>query len=382
MRRGLPRPTSLLVLLLGGGALALTGACSGEDPPPSSTPPATGGADLGTGGTPDATGGAGPGTGGDATGGTGGDATGGTGGGDTFPQWLSETGLYADGAMGETLAEGVERFVPRFPLWTDDAGKDRWIYLPPDTQIDTTDPDRWVFPPGTRLWKEFVRDGVRVETRLLERRPDDTWWMVAYQWNQDQTDAEARPLGVQNASGTPHDIPSEEDCRACHEQSPARVLGFSAIQLSHSGEGLTLTELTREALLTDAPTVPMIPGTQQEQELLGYLHANCGHCHQDSASASARTALRLWLPLGGLAQANGVADTPFYQTTVNKNVSQSNISPDGKTIHIVPGAPQDSALFLRVSSANRGTTYQMPPLGTEDADPSFVTLLESWINGL
>lgn len=374
MRRGLPRPTSLLVLLLGGGALALTGACSGEDPPPSSTPPATGGADLGTGGTPDATGGAGP--------GTGGDATGGTGGGDTFPQWLSETGLYADGAMGETLAEGVERFVPRFPLWTDDAGKDRWIYLPPDTQIDTTDPDRWVFPPGTRLWKEFVRDGVRVETRLLERRPDDTWWMVAYQWNQDQTDAEARPLGVQNASGTPHDIPSEEDCRACHEQSPARVLGFSAIQLSHSGEGLTLTELTREALLTDAPTVPMIPGTQQEQELLGYLHANCGHCHQDSASASARTALRLWLPLGGLAQANGVADTPFYQTTVNKNVSQSDISPDGKTIHIVPGAPQDSALFLRVSSANRGTTYQMPPLGTEDADPSFVTLLESWINGL
>ena len=143
-----------------------------------------------------------------------------------------------------------------------------------------------------------------------------------------------------------------------------------------------MTELTREALLTDAPTVPMIPGTQQEQELLGYLHANCGHCHQDSASASARTALRLWLPLGGLAQANGVADTPFYQTTVNKNVSQSDISPDGKTIHIVPGAPQDSALFLRVSSANRGTTYQMPPLGTEDADPSFVTLLESWINGL
>ncbi len=383
MRRGLPRPTSLLVLLLGGGALALAGACSGEDATPSSTPPATGGADPGTGGTPDATGGAAPGTGGDATGGagpgTGGDATGGTSG-DPFPQWLSETGLYAED--GVTLAEGVERFVPRFPLWTDHADKDRWIYLPPGAQIDTTDPDRWVFPPGTRLWKEFVRDDVRVETRLLERRPDDTWWMVAYQWNDDRTDAEARPLGVQNASGTPHDIPSEEDCRACHEQSSARVLGFGAIQLAHTGEGLTLTQLTRDARLTDPSAVPVIPGTQQEQELLGYLHANCGHCHQDSASASARTALRLWLPLGPLAQANGIEDTPFYQTTVNKNVSQSDISPPNTTIHVVPGAPQDSALFLRISGANRGTTYKMPPLGTEDADPTFVTLLESWINGL
>ena len=29
--------------------------------------------------------------------------------------------------------------------------------------------DSWRFPQGTKLWKEFTRDGVRVETRLLQK---------------------------------------------------------------------------------------------------------------------------------------------------------------------------------------------------------------------
>src|SRR5690606_29357474 len=141
------------------------------------------------------------------------------------------------------LASGVEPFEPRFPLWTDGAAKRRWIALPPGTTIDTSDPDRWVFPPGTRLWKEFTRDDVRVETRLLERRPDGSWRVVAYQWKDEQTDAEARPDVVQNASTADHDIPSRDDCRSCHSQSPTRVLGFGALQLAHDGEGLTLPQL-------------------------------------------------------------------------------------------------------------------------------------------
>src|SRR5690606_21037175 len=137
----------------------------------------------------------------------------------------------------------------RFPLWTDGAAKRRWIALPAGGTIDTSDPDRWAFPAGTRLWKEFTRDDVRVETRLLERRPDGSWWMIAYQWNAEQTDAEARPDGVLDASDTDHRIPSRNECRACHSQTSARVLGCGALPLTHDREGLTLDQLVDRGLL-------------------------------------------------------------------------------------------------------------------------------------
>lgn len=357
-------------LARGGASIALLAvlfaACSANEGAPSSTTGETGGSAN--------TGGAGSGGGG--LGGAGGDTTPVE---DGPPRWLSETGLYA--ADGVTLAEGVELFTPRFPLWTDGAAKRRWIWLPPGTRIDTTDPDRWQFPEGTRLWKEFTRDDVRVETRLLERRPGGSWWMVAYQWNAEQTDAEARPAGVQNASGTDHDIPSSEDCRGCHVQSAARVLGFGALQLNHGDAGVTLAELIAEDLLTEPPeTLPEPPGTEAERALLGALHANCGHCHQPTSSVSFRTDLQLWLPL---AQLDGdLEGTPFHQTAVGVDVNLPESSPGGATVRIAPGDSGASALYLRVIDEYRGTSSQMPPLGTEQADDSLVTSLAAYIDGL
>ena len=84
------------------------------------------------------------------------------------PKRLTETGLFADAAR-ESLAPGVMAYAPRFQLWSDGAEKRRWLWLPPGTRIDTSDMDSWVFPVGTKFWKEFTRDGVRVETRLLEK---------------------------------------------------------------------------------------------------------------------------------------------------------------------------------------------------------------------
>jgi hypothetical protein len=80
------------------------------------------------------------------------------------PQTLQETGLYSD---FETLEVDPDHlaFSPQYPLWTDGAGKRRWISLPPGTTIDGSDPDAWRFPVGTRFWKEFSFNGQRVETR-------------------------------------------------------------------------------------------------------------------------------------------------------------------------------------------------------------------------
>ena len=62
--------------------------------------------------------------------------------------------------------------------------KSRHVYIPKCAKIDTSDMDHWSMPVGTRFWKEFRRDGVLVETRLIHRYgpgPDD-WIFASYQW--------------------------------------------------------------------------------------------------------------------------------------------------------------------------------------------------------
>jgi hypothetical protein len=169
---------------------------------------------------------------------------------------LSETGLYLDMAA-ETLAPGVMEFTPKYPLWSDGASKRRWVYLPPDARIDSYKVDYWTYPVGTKLWKEFTRGDVRVETRLLYKTTEDEWFMMAFEWNDEGTDAIAVPEGQSDARATEHDIPSQEDCMQCHGNMPDRSLGFTAIQLSHDGPGVTLDQLVEEQRLNAAPSAPL-----------------------------------------------------------------------------------------------------------------------------
>ena len=150
-------------------------------------------------------------------------------------QSLRETGLYADFAT-LTIDPRHIGYAPQYPLWTDGAAKRRWISLPPGTAIDASDPEAWVFPVGTRFWKEFSFAGRRVETRYLERLADG-WRYAAYEWTADGREATlvsergrrgAFPLGERRA----HTIPSVTDCKVCHEASRPAVLGFSLLQLS------------------------------------------------------------------------------------------------------------------------------------------------------
>jgi hypothetical protein len=153
---------------------------------------------------------------------------------------LSETGLYVDTAR-RRLASGVTPFEPRFQLWSDGAVKRRFIFLPPGTQIDTSNPDRWNFPVGARLWKEFERDGVIVETRmLLKTGPDPADWdMAVYIWRADNSDADKQMFERADARGTPHDVPSPRMCTQCHGSgTERRPLGFTQIQLPWSRPGL------------------------------------------------------------------------------------------------------------------------------------------------
>lgn len=282
-----------------------------------------------------------------------------------------------------TLGAGVRPFEPGYQLWSDSAEKKRWIALPDAEAIDTSNMDYWEYPVGTRLWKEFVRDGVRVETRLIQKRPDRGWNMVAYHWREDQTEADAVPDGVMNASGTSHDIPSTETCKECHNRMPDKALGFSAIQLSHAAVGLgegewTLEQLIAEGRLTDPPAGSfVVPGDATESEALGYLHANCGHCHQEESSVSSRVPMDLWLTTAALGT---VQETSIYLSTVGVVPALGSEGTEEPFL-IAQQSIVDSAVYQRMTLRD-GAELAMPPVGTEDQDEDALDLLETWISQL
>jgi hypothetical protein len=287
-----------------------------------------------------------------------------------LPTRLSLTGLYASDGPGD-IAPEVRSFRPRFELWSDGATKQRWIRLPPGTRIDTSDMDSWQFPVGTKVWKEFTRDGVRVETRLLERRPD-RWLGLSYIWDADGSDAIAAPYGAIDARGTPHDVPASNECDACHAGRSSHVLGFSAVQLAHEVEddSLNLDELVRLDLVTQAPSAPPeVPGDETEQAALGYLHANCSHCHHQARPK--QSGARCFDPENKVdfllrAEDRSVSETNTYRTAIGECIE--------------PGRPGASKLVDLVGRRSR--FRQMPPLATEVVDEAAVALLRRWIEGL
>jgi hypothetical protein len=151
------------------------------------------------------------------------------------------------------------------------------------------------------------------------------------------------------------------------------VLGFSAIQLSSAaapGE-VDVVALAQQGRLTNPPSaVPVVPGTPIEAAALGYLHANCSHCH--NANRPAREGPRCFDPetdydftlaLGDLASP---ASTATYRTAVGRAVE--------------PGSPGDSRLLELMS--RRGFGRQMPPLATNTVDADAVANIRAWIEAL
>ncbi len=288
------------------------------------------------------------------------------------PAKLSETGLYADfGAR--TLAPGVIEFAPKWPLWSDGSSKRRFLLLPEGTKIDSKDMDDWIFPVGTKAWKEFKKDGLLVETRLLWKKTATQWFEMAYVWTADESDALAAPNGVFGARGTTHDVPEQVKCRACHDNVADTIIGVSAIQGSDGGAGF-LSAFGKAGLLTVVPPAEFtIPGPPVVRDALGYMHGNCGGCHNDGAKFQGQTALRLRV----LTTETSVEKTGVYRTAFGLKMVHP-IPPD-ITDALVAGDPDHSGIWIRMS---RRDGQAMPPIGTKAPDPDGLVAVRTWILGL
>ena len=314
----------------------------------------------------------------------------------SLPQRLSETGLYVTGST-TTVRPELIAFSPQYPLWSDGATKRRWIELPAGAFIDARNPDAWEFPPGTRLWKEFSV-GRPVETRFIERLADGSWRFAAYVWNDEGTEAILAPaetsvrLPPTKTRAARYTVPSESDCRACHEGAAVPVLGFGALQLSPDRDPLAphaepgklgaadLRTLVARGVLRNLPqklidNPPRIEAASPvERAALGYMHGNCAHCHNESSEgAGVPVVAKLEQKVSDPKSTSLVLGSLIGSTSRFRGASS-----EAPTQLIVPGQSHTSVLPLRMRS--RDPRVQMPPLGTSVPDTEALALIERWIN--
>jgi hypothetical protein len=283
-----------------------------------------------------------------------------------MPERLSQTGMYADFAT-KTLNPKLVPFAPNNVLWSDGAEKERFFQLPDGAMIDSTDMNHWKFPVGTKFFKQFSLDGKRLETRLIWRVADtgnfekDTL-VGAYVWNDAETEATFAKDGAQNLRGTEHDAPPADMCWKCHVGEAGHILGLSALQTGDVSS-LPLSAPPPAGTMYAAPNAA-----------LGYLHANCGHCHNPRGGGWQDSHMILRLDV----DEHDAATTQVVQTTVGQDLEAW--ANHGYTKRIVPGDPDQSALFYRMSQ--RAMNVQMPPIATEFKDDTGLELVRAWIQSL
>ena len=127
--------------------------------------------------------------------------------------------------------------------------------------------------------------------------------------------------------------------------------------------------------LTVVPQLDVnFPGSNIEKDALGYLHANCGNCHNDSPDGIPHNDLNLWVNTFD----STVEQTGTWKTAVNQPTS--GFKDQHTTLRIDTINPQKSALLYRMTE--RGNIAQMPPIASTIHDLTGIETVRAWIEEL
>jgi hypothetical protein len=272
-----------------------------------------------------------------------------------LPRRLSEFGVYPKAPDLSVTPKGIYEYEPRFPLWSNGSSKDRLV-VPPDASEGMPAPDSDQFAQGTMFFKTFSFEGGErneprpIETRVM-RLGGGGWEYYRYLW--DASAADAFLLASRGSEYVSvrvgddefdHEVPSELDCKRCHEASEDPVLGFRAVQL-------------------ESAPISAAPDAITEQ-VMGYVLGNCVHCHN-----------------GRPTDANSFDMQPeaFLENVINRR-TEGNAGIAG--IRVVPGQPEQSVLYRALVGDEEDEIQPMPPLGVQSRDTAGISLLREWIEGL
>lgn len=305
-----------------------------------------------------------------------------------LPEHLSCTGLYSDTEARE-VAETVMHYVPAHRLWSDGLNKERYVFLPEETQIDASDSDAWRFPIGTRFWKEFQEPDSRrpVETRLYWKKDQGEWKQTTYAWDDGLTDATRVDMGedITLSDGQRHWLPGPNDCEECHKGRRDRALGFEQVALGlPEAQDVTLQQLLDQGQLSgfEGPTSYQIgpDDSSAEAEALGWMHMNCGvTCHNDNPNRTGQAVDMVLTLRADELDGRSTQDFEAVVTTVDQDTQ--TLQWLGRT-RVVPGSPDESWLYSLITARNPGGEEQMPPIGTFLVDPDGSEAVREWIESL
>jgi len=237
--------------------------------------------------------------------------------------------------------------------------------------------------------KTFFDDGPAgprpVETRFIRRigGPDafDQFDFNVYQWNAAGTDATLveieglrTPVTVTvKKLGAPfmHDIPSRQDCGACHEanaKTAQTFIGFDEVRLnSKLTPASTTTQLEDFAGLFTSPPPKPAALADPDPRLLRikrFVLGNCVHCHDGGRVVDLHPDL-------------------FVANTVGKPIDASGITPPAGWLRVVPGKPEMSILYVEARRTMLPTGLKpMPPVGLAVAEAGALEDLRAWIMAL
>lgn len=296
--------------------------------------------------------------------------------GEGYPATLAAFGFFADAAQ-QVPARRVVPYRVQTPLWSDGADKLRFVYVPLGQQAKAQGERLVELPVGSALIKSFKLEGRLVETRVLLHRADG-WLALPYQWNAAQTEARLVLGGARLNLNTPqgeaisYAIPNKNQCKECHASNgKVTPIGPKARNLSAQWLGQWQRDGYLDAVPAVTRRVPMWEGRANvplDQAARGYLDANCAHCHNPAGAASNSGLYLAWEEKDPVRLGRG------------KRPVAAGRGSGGLAFDIVPGRPEESILFHRLTSLDGGVA--MPELGRASRDRAGEALIRAWIAGM
>lgn len=316
-----------------------------------------------------------------------------------FPEKLSQWNFFKD-LKNLIPNENVIPYDVNTPLFTDYAEKARFIYVPKGSKIIYNDTSFFHFPDESVIIKNFYyfhdvrypEKGKKiVETRLLYKKKG-SWIPLTYQWNEDQSDAEILyagnylPIEWIDKNGITqkieYRIPNLNQCKSCHEnQGVIQPIGIKAKHLNKTyvyqqGEENQLLYWLKNKIIEGLPSnhhIPQLVNFEDttkslEERARAWLDINCAHCHNPKGPA-ATSGLFL----------NSEEKNPVHLGIMKSPVAAGK-GTGGFSFDIVPGKPQESILYYRLSTNEPGE--MMPELGRTVVHKESLKLIHDWIKNL